>query len=126
MSTEEKFITVEAFRVWATTDWLEAAKSWHRWQDGWDDYAAGEWKRIRECEAVLKETTPEKYRTGIHLLFPQEAHCGEDVYVIDGGLCQTLHARHIPCDTPSLLNPKGTIYCGKCGTVAPKSEILGL
>ena len=81
-----------------------------------------EYRRLEKRLAQLKLSTPEQYKTGVHLIGPGAAHLGEDIFVADGVLTHYIHLDCPRCNKAGLIARDKTLFaeaetkrwCTKC------------
>ena len=78
---------------------------------------------LLEREKVLIENCPEEFKEGVHLLGKRMAHCGEDIYIVDGDFVHTIHISHNKCKE-YVLRRKDAFWCVHCKEMVKQEELV--
>ena len=106
-----------------TEGWKDAVRAYDHFASTYYEKSPEELKWCTDVRKMLHDSMPEEFRTGCHLLWPQQSFMGEDIFVLDGILCTTFHAHHEVCGQSKLLNVRGPVYCAECQREVDRSEI---
>lgn len=77
-------------------EWAPLAVEFYQMAYNYYDKDAEELGILKENESRLKNTMPERFKEGVHLLAERAAFMGENIYVIDG---EFDHDMHMVCGT---------------------------
>jgi hypothetical protein len=120
-------IDAKQFRENASLHWSSTAVYWYQlWYSTMNEYTREERMHLESLREVLNGTIPTELRDGVHLLAPDAADMGEDIYVVDGDVTHTLHMQHKLCEKYSVLGrnvpnhevrmdrPTHGLWCAEC------------
>lgn len=94
--------------------WVNHALQWYsRWYR-FHDYEEGELDELLKTRTDLLKRCPKKYQLGVHLIGAGAAHCGEDIFVVDGKLQHVLWKVCSECDGCSILVRQNQHWCANC------------
>ena len=77
---------------------------------------------IKDVSNLISTTMPENFRTGTHLIAEGAGFYGEDIYVHNGNITQTIHCRHKKCGKYKVLN-WNKLYCANCDIDLTRDDI---
>lgn len=106
----------EAFEACLREKWEAGAVYFYaRWYN-FDEKTSEQRALLGAWQAKLRETCPEKFKTGVHKVGSRAAFMGEDVLMVDGDLTHTLHAVCATCGGYSVVSRKGQdkLWCVDC------------
>jgi hypothetical protein len=103
-------------------EWVQSAVSWYRFHYALCDRPERERARITKQLNWLTKNAPEGLGLGVHLLAPEAALMGEDIYIVDGAIQHTLHLCCEKCQKFSILrrreqrhaNAEWKFWCAYC------------
>jgi len=75
---------------------------------------------------LVREACPAGFQVGVHLLWPRAAHCGEDIYVVDGELDHNRWMYHRKCDKAALIERGGKLWCAGCMEPVEREDTMSL
>lgn len=112
------------FRRLLAGDWTDAALYYYGRYYNFDEKSREVMDLVLEWRKALKESMPESFREGVHLLRKNAAFMGEDVYVVDGRVQHTIHVGHKECKTYSVVSRSdGSCWCATCSREVASEEL---
>jgi hypothetical protein len=104
---------------------VAAVVYFYRRDYNFDEKTDAEWALVHKWEARLKETMPEEYKTGCHMVAAEAAFMGDDIWIIGGDIQHNTHCKHAPCGEYAVLHYRGRgSWCGKCDRATTEDEIV--
>lgn len=84
--------------------WIDAAVEFYQMSYSFREITPEEQDTLKRNSIAVYEAMPDEYKTGVHLLREGAAHCGEDIYIVDGRLTHNVwaHCGNEGCDSPVL------------------------
>lgn len=103
--------------------WKYVALVFYRVDYTYYDLSEKELTWLDEVKKILQDTIPAEWKTGCHLLWPQAAFMGEDIFVWEGEITHTIHAQHKRCMKHQILN-WDRLFCAFCKEEITDEEIV--
>ena len=113
-------------RYVSTVDgWKQAVLDWDKVFYNFDDKTSEENAWIKQIKKLIDDNIPEEYKTGVHCLFEGVSFMGEDIYIFEGKLSTTMHAKHSECGKYKVLSVGlKKFYCDCCKKHVSFDELL--
>lgn len=105
---------IQTFKLNCRDSWETAAAVYQAYHDSYYGHDEEEIKWLYAASDILKETTPEKYKTGCHILKPAAGFMGEDIYVVDSVVKTASHHRHNKCHKYAVVERQSSQFCVFC------------
>ena len=121
-----RYPTLEEFKELLAADWKAAALEAYSLDYSFDEKTREEYLLVLEFMKLVREACPAEFRVGVYLIGPGEAHCGEDIYVVDGDLDHNRWMYHRKCDKAALIDRGEQLWCAGCMEPVGNGDTMSL